>query len=196
MASLHQSLSNGFVRPPISVAAEGAIGNLSGLAPGTLLCGSLWDYTQIGFADVDEVQYSRVRMVGGKVVAKMIYYQSTGGDPGRQVRLGIYEQNDPVDESGLPYNKVAETAATPTNGLDGQYVELALTATFIAPAEGYYWLAFLADSTDLMVGTSEMYGPDFLPIRRGPTTGIALPASPGIVVNPSSATVLVLALEA
>jgi len=196
MASLYRSLSNGFIREALSPAAESQIANVTGAPVAGILLGSYCDYTQVGYHDAGEVQYVRVYIPGGTAIGKIVYYQASGGDAARYVRMGLYTQTSPTDETGLPSTKAAETASIPTNGLNSQFVEVSLTSTYVTPQDGYYWIAFITNSNDLQFAMSEMFGPDFLPVRRGPSAGSTLPASPGIVVNPSSATVLTMALEA
>ena len=139
------TLSNGFLKDPLSSAELAEIGNITGISPKARLAGTAWDYTQVGPMDTGEVQYSRVRLASGYNIAKMSYYQASGGAAGRQVRMGVYTQTDAADENGVPNAKAVETAAFGTAGLDGQYVEMAIT--YLVPADGYYWLAWVTDSS-------------------------------------------------
>ena len=51
------SLSNGFIDQSLSETAAGQISTITGVAPGTVFPGTIYDYTQVGFNDAAEVQY-------------------------------------------------------------------------------------------------------------------------------------------
>jgi len=166
--------------------------------PGEYFTGTREDYTLVGSIDANEVQYSRIYVHKGKVIDRMAYYQASGGNPARSVNMGIYTQSVPSNPNGLPNTKVAETGSfTTAAGDDNADKIVALGASYTTPVSGYYWLAIITNSVDLEFATTPMYGSAFLKsMWLEASSGVVLPASPGLVVNPASAVVLTMGLEA
>lgn len=163
--------------------------------------GKITDYGVEAGVGAGDIQYSRVWLTAGLYLATMEVYISAGGSAARSVIMGIYDNvvggsPDPENAAGIPGNKLVETALTPTGGIDGEYLVVPLLVPLTVPVTGYYWLAFLCDSTSLkFLVTPTAYRENSQPIRRESTGGATLPASAGILTNPLSAIVYVAAID-
>jgi len=165
-------------------------------APGTHFFGSLMHYPSSGGATAGEIQYIRIWITAGIVFDRLRFFQDSGGNPARSVRLGIYTQATAMDEAGVPVTRVAQTASTATSAAnDLTFVDVNLVSPYTVTTTGYYWLAAIADSASLKQAVSAVHRADFLPIRRESGTGTTLPATVGTITNPSSAVAYVAAVE-
>jgi hypothetical protein len=167
------------------------------LAPGEHFLGTLLDYGASGGVTVGEVQYTQIYLSAATVITKMRVYIDAGGNTGRNVRLGIYSQTDPTNKNGLPVTRVAQTGSTTTNGANGTFLSPLLLVSYSVPTSGYYWVAFVTDnSASLKFSvTPTVYRAGFLPLRRETGSGVNLPATAGVLTNPSSSVVYASAVE-
>ena len=163
--------------------------------PGESLYGTLLDYPSSGGVTAGEIQYIRIWMTAGFVFTKMRCFVDFGGTAARRVRMGIYSQTTPTSPSGLPTTRVAQTTSEVTTADNGMYKDINLTASYIVPTTGHYWLAYITDSAALKVAVSSSFRANFLPVRREAGSGTTLPITAGTLTNPVSALIYLSAVE-
>lgn len=167
-----------------------------GITPGEVTLGGILDYPSSGGPSASEIQYARVFLTAGQVYDRMKYFQESGGNPTRNVNLGIYDQATPASPTGTPDTRVAETGSTATaSGDNGTYVTVNLTTPYTVTTTGFYWLSIISDSVSVKYAVSLTYRQNFLPTRREAGTGSTLPATTGTLTNASSAVIYVALLE-
>jgi len=170
--------------------------SLSREAPDLHFLGSsLLLYSGTGGNTNGEIQYTRIWLISGTVLASMETYISGGGNNARSVRHGIYSQTDPLSETGVPVTRVAQTLSTTTLGANGTFFNLALESPYLVGATGYYWLATIQNSSAISFVTTANMQAGFLPVRRESGTGTVLPVTAGTLTNPTSAVIFVAGVE-
>lgn len=167
------------------------------LTPGEHMLGGLLDYGAAGGTTVGDVQYTQVYLTAGTTITKMRCYIDSGSGASRNVRMGLYSQTTPTDKAGLPVTRVAQTNSTATTGSDGLYFTVNLTASYVVPTSGYYWVAHITDNaSNLKFSVSPtVYRAGFLPVRHEASTTTVLPATAGTLTNPAGAVVYCAAVE-
>lgn len=130
------------------------------------------------------IQYSRVWLTAGLIVDRVRIFVDTGGLASRHFRVGLYNQSSPTSITGTPNTKLRESAEL------GTAAEGFLNGTFtnyVVPITGYYWIAFVADTTSIKFAvTPAVYRSGFAPVRSESTTGTTLPSTAGTLTNPSA----------
>jgi len=110
--------------------------------------------------------------------------------------MGIYSQTTPTSGSGVPVTRVAQTNSTATAaGNNGIFVAVSLTADYAVTVSGYYWLAFITDSTSLAFAATAVARTGLWPVRRETGATTVLPATAGTLTNPTSALIYCAASE-
>jgi hypothetical protein len=186
--------------PPVELAYLGPDGLIPGdllpgggedrESPGEHQYGDLVDYSETGrVTPASEIQYCRVWLSGGVILDRIRVYISSGGAVGRNLRVGIYNQTTPLSDSEPPNAKVAESASTSTNGLGPGYVDISLTAPYSVPTAGYYWVAFISDSTAVQWLMTVTLPADSQVVRREAGASVTLPVTASGLSNPRSAVV-------
>lgn len=163
--------------------------------------GSLFVYGTSGGITANEIQYARVFLRVGREYGSMRAYVTSTFGAGHVIRMGVYDQTDPPSGSGVPVNKIRETALTEPS--TGSFTTLPFTSesggNWTVPESGYYWLAFVRDATGgglfETIQTGATYPADFLPVRRETTTSGAFPTTASGLTNPASSVVLVSMLQ-
>jgi hypothetical protein len=169
--------------------------NLGREAPDEHFIGALLNYSATGSGGNGEIQYTRIWLISGTVLTDMRCYIAGGGTGSREVRMGIYDQTDPLAVDGLPVNRVAQTNAVATAGANGSFFTQALTSSYTVAATGYYWVALIQSSAALSFVTTQSFEAGFLPVRREAGTGSTLPATAGTLTNPTSAVIYASGVE-
>jgi len=159
--------------------------------------GSLYFYGTTGGFTADEVQYARTFLRVGREYGSMRAYVASSTGPTKDIRMGVYDQADPSNGSGVPNAKIRETALTlPSTGV---FTAAAFTAgNWTVPESGYYWLAIVRESAGgqfNVIQTNATYPANFLSVRRQTTTGTALPSTTSGLSNPASSVILASLLE-
>lgn len=190
-----------FTAASVATGAAQWIGASFGASPavnvGELMYGTLLDYPSASGQSAGVVYYIRIKLGAGFVIDHMRTFIDSGGTPARNVRMGIYDQVDPADPEGEPNVRVAQTAAFSTGGTNGTFIDGALLGgNYTIDPGGYYWLAVIADSSALKFAVSLVARADFLPLRQEVSTGTVLPATAGVLTNPSSSVTYVAGIEA
>lgn len=160
-----------------------------GASPGELLLGTLLDYPFSGGVTVGEVQYVRLFLGAGTEIENMRCFLDSGGTAARNFRAGIYDQTDPEDETLEPDTRVAQTAVTDTDFVNGTFITAPLLANYTVTVTGFYWFAFVSDSSAPKFAATPVCRAGFLPVRREAGAGTTLPASTGVLTNPASAVI-------
>jgi hypothetical protein len=165
-------------------------------SPGEHMLGGLMDYA-VDTGTAASIQYTRVWLVKDLVLDRMRAFQSAGGGLARSLNMGIYNQTTPTSPTGLPVSRLAQTGTVVTLAANnGSYLQPTLTAVFIVPTTGYYWLAHIADSASVkFAGTTTTFAAGYLPRREQAGVGTTLPAAAGALTNSSSSVIHVAALE-
>jgi hypothetical protein len=192
-------------------AAQWTFANQSGSsaneAPGRTCLGGLLDYPNAaGEGNAGDIQYTRVWLIEGTVIDRLEFFLDSQGSPAREVRVGIYDQLDPLDEATDPNTRVAQSNSEPTGpGLNGSFIQLHLTdaptggsgvdVNFVVPYTGWFWLAFIADNTVAKYAVTDTFRAEYLPVRRESGTGTLLPVTPSGLSNPVSAVILVCTIK-
>lgn len=135
---------------------------------------------QFNFAGNSTVGYYRVLLHGGQQISNMrTFVEALGGGPasGKNIRMGIYDQTDLMDDTLGPNAKVAETASTNLGGAAGTFVTAALTSPFTPPVTGWYWLALACQNAGVTFRGTGAYPAGFAKIREESTTNDNLPAT-------------------
>ena len=167
---------------------------------GATIPGSLFDYPAVGNSTTNLIQYIAVRLFDGKDYDRMFCFIDSGGIAARTVQLGVYDQVDPSTVTD-PDTRIARTDVEPTNVTQPDYAEFPLTdgagtpVTLSITETGIYWLALTTNSNSIKFAMSIQFRANYLPVRREVGSGGLLPASAGILTNPSSAVTLVGLLE-
>lgn len=155
---------------------------------------SLLHYPESGRVSKEEVQYTRVWMTAGLALDRMRVYVDSGASGSRYVRMGLYNQSNPLNSDLGPNSRVAETASgAPTT--NQTFYTANLTSSYTVPTTGYYWLAMITDSRLLRFAMTAVHRANFLPVRRESSTGTVLPTTTGTLANVESSVVYVAALE-
>lgn len=152
---------------------------------------------QFNFDGNDTVGYYRVLLHGGQQISNMrTFIESLGNGPasGKNIRMGIYAQDDPMDDTLAPNAKVAETASINLAGAAGTFVTGALVAPFTPPVTGWYWVALACENAGVTFRGTGAYPAGFAKIREEGTTNYDLPAS-AAGVELESAALYVAAVE-
>lgn len=147
------------------------------------------------FDVASEVQYARVWLTQGRNIDRMRTFVDAGGAVGRDVRMGIYGQTNPLNAAGVPRNRVAQTGPMTTGGADGTFLTGVLTAVYTVPLTGYYWVAIITNSVVVDWATTKDFPADFAPVRREAGVGVTLPPTAGALTNPRSAVAYCAAVE-
>lgn len=143
----------------------------------------------------NEVQYVRVWLPAGRVIAKMRTFIVSGADGVRRLQFAIYDQAVPGSIAGTPRNEVASTAAnTPPVATTGFY-DVNLSATYTVPTAGFYWLAIQTDNVVMAFSISVTYRAATVNRREETPGSFALPATAGMTTQPLSAIIYVAAVE-
>ena len=159
------------------------------------LDGSLLVYGAVGAHSLGAsiIQYTRIWLTAGTTISLIRTFVDSGQAAGRHIRMGLYDQNAPTSTTGVPNNKVAETAEVGTTLL---YMDVPLGSSYVVTVTGYYWIAHVTDSVSVKFALSSIvYRQDFVPKRAESTTGTALPGAAGTVTNPQSSIVYASAVE-
>lgn len=175
-----------------NVIASGAVN------PNRSTLGALLDYPAQGtFGGASTIQYVQAYLVEGIQLVTMETWIEQGAGPGEDIRMGVFDQSDPVDRLGEPNNKIAETAIRNVTGADdGTLVAVSLVSPTTIATTGYYWLALVSDGTaNKFAVTADVYRAGFLPRREESTTGVTLPSTAGSLTNPASAVAYVAAVR-
>ena len=156
--------------------------------PGDVMFGTLFDYPTAGAASAGDVQYLRLRLQIDQIVTGSRTFFDTGTSPARNVRMGLYDQADPEDPTGVPVNRLRQTASLVSSVYgDGAFAEASwVGGNYVVPITGYYWIAIVQDSASLKIPVSAVMRADFLPVYREASAGTTLPATVGAISNPAS----------
>lgn len=165
----------------------------SKIAPGEHPLGNVMDYHATGGVSASVIQYTRVWMQAGIILDRMANFVFTGANGTRDLRMGVYEQADPLDETLLPTNRVAQTniLAPVANGKQFPQLTTAPTGgsgaptTYAIPVTGYYWTAHITDETALSFAVSSIYPVGLVPALFEAGIGNVLPA---VATAPTPAT--------
>lgn len=164
--------------------------------PNEIMFGTLLDYPAQGSSAAGEIQYIRLRLIGGTSFSGMKTFLDSGGSASRYIRFGIYDQTDPDDDTLGPDTRLVQTAQTATGG-DGYISASFIGGDYTIPSTGFYWIAIVQDSTVINYAVTGSNRADFLPVRReDPGATADLPATAGTLTNPVSALIFVSLLEA
>jgi len=166
--------------------------------PGVVQFGSILIYPIAGGNGAQDIQYVRVQLIAGKTYDRMRVFIDNGGSATRDVRIGVYDQTDPLDASAAaaPVNRVAQTVITDTNVPNGTYLVINLTTTYTPTVSGLYWLALIQSSSAVKFNvTAATYRSGLLPVWRATGTGTNLPATAVGLTNPASAVIYVSLVE-
>jgi hypothetical protein len=156
--------------------------------PGEFFLGDLLSYAGSANQTASEIQYARVWLTAGIALKAMVFFQDAGGNPARDVRMGLYSQTTPTDTAGVPVTRVAQTANWDTQAADnGKFVRVVLTADYTITVSGYYWIALITDSTSLSFASTAVARTNLWPVRRETGATTVLPATAGTLSNPTSA---------
>jgi len=184
---------------PGEVATIAAYGKI---APGEHALGTVLNYQKTGSYSASKIQYTRVWLVEGLTMDRMACYVVSGANGARDLRMGVYEQADPLDPVGAPTNRVAQTNAfaPAVNGWARPQLTNAPTGgsgtpVTWEPSTGYYWAAFITDETALQFEVSDPYPAGFATVWRETGAGVTLPAAAGTLTNPTSAIGYVAVME-
>ncbi len=163
--------------------------------------GTLYLYGNSGGFSANEVQYARVFLRKGATYGSMRMYLDRTTGAAKDIRMGLYDQADPSDETDVPDSRLRQTDLF--NATEDVFTEEAFNAgsggNYEVTVTGYYWLAIVRGGGGgqfQVQQTADSYPADFLPVRRQSTTGTALPATASGLTNPASAVVLCSMLEA
>ena len=192
---LDPGVEGGLVWAPMGLGATPAA------IPGFHLLGDPLNYSEQGSVDTaGEIQYTRVWLLKDQVFEFGRVFQVQGGSLAREFRIGIYDQADPAADTGEPNDRIAQTLSTTTPAAaNGTYRDIAwVGGDYTIPATGWYWLAFVADTTTpLQFSISPgPYPAGFLPIRRESSAGTTLPATASGLTNPASSVAFLAIKEA
>lgn len=168
-------------------------------APGTVSFGSILFYPSQGGGLSNEIQYVRVKLAVGKTYDRGLTFIDSGGTAGRTIRIGVYDQVDPLNATQDPNNKIAETDAVTLAAANGTYISPEFTdglggsaESFIVPISGFYWIALIQSSNAIKFAvTAQTYRANLSPRREEAGTGGLLPAAVGDLSNPASAAIFV-----
>ena len=140
------------------------------------------------------IQYTRVWLTAGLEIDYIRVFIDSGGLASRYIRMGLYDQVDPLSTSGVPNTRVATTARVGTEV--EEYIDAPLSSTYTVTITGYYWIAFVTDTVSVKFSITEtVYRADFAPRRAETTTGTTLPATASGLTNPAGGIAYVSALE-
>jgi hypothetical protein len=158
--------------------------------------GTPLDYTASGSVSTSDVQYVRVFLNAGVTLASMTSFYRGGGAAARLVRMGIYDQADPLSLTDVPRNKVAETASTSSGGWTANsYPTLPLLSSYTVPSAGFYWFALIQGASQINWSVTPVFPPGQVPLYFEASTGVTLPATAGTLTTATSAVALCGALE-
>ena len=158
-----------------------------------VLFGAISSYTESGAPSTSEVQYARVELEVGHPVSTLRTYIHSGGAAGRNVNLGLYDQEDASDPNGVPRTRLVQTGAVTTDGAAG-FMDSPITPYF-ATVNGFHWLAFCTDSELIQVACTQLLPVGFAPVRSESGSGANLPATASSTTNPAAAVVYMAAVE-
>jgi hypothetical protein len=150
--------------------------------------GSRAFYTQTGARTAGEIIYVRLWLNKGVTIADMRTYIVSGGGSSLRVNVGIYDQTDPLDHTLPPNDRIFETTGKLitkiTNGDNGTFKDMNISANPTVVATGYCWLAFVADAAGLVFLETPSYVGGTMPVYVEAQTGATtnLPATAGDVV--------------
>jgi len=146
-----------------------------------------------GSISTSTVQYARVWLPAGITINNMKCNVVGGGSTTRYIRLGLYSQATPTSPTGTPNTKVAETAQVNTNTPGTNTVPL--TASYLVPTSGYYWVAFICDASQPSFRATGSGSGGFWPLYFEASAGTTLPATAGTLTQPTSAAIWAAAVE-
>jgi hypothetical protein len=159
--------------------------------PRRIYLGHLMSYPNKGGAtSAGLIYYIQVFINKDTVIDQFETFIDSGATAARNMRMGLYDQSDPADHTDIPQNRVAQTASIVLDLADnGLYktVNLDGGGTYTVPTTGYYWLAFIADNTNVKFAVSDPFVAAFLPHRHESGTGTTLPATAGSLTDPGGA---------
>jgi len=167
--------------------------------PGRFFLGnSRLDYQLEGsLSNSGDIQYTQVFLPAGITIDDMEIFLHDGGGGGNDYRLGIYDQSDPSDFEGTPDDRIAQTAVVVTVvGDDDTFVRDPLTAPLDITTAGYYWLAMIANNTNLKLPISQDINLIYARVYIESGAGTTLPASSGTLTQPDAAIAYVAAIKA
>lgn len=150
-------------------------------------------YPNTGTAVASRIQYARVPIQAGVTLVSGRVYVVSGGSPTRLARVGLYDQAVPTSPTGVPNNRIAQTATfnTSTTGLN----TVAFAASYLVPTTGFYWVAFVCDNAAIRWTASDVFPANYIPVYRETGVGLTLPATAGGLTNPQSAVVYAAGVE-
>ena len=166
--------------------------------PGEFSYGNRLNYSNgQGSKSAGEIQYTRIKLAQGTTLSGMRTFVANAAAGAKNVRLGLYNQTDPTDESLVPNAKVRETAVVDVSGVTNTFFNPAFTAgNYVVPASGYYWVAIIQDSNSITYATAPGIHPGFLASRVQSGAGTTLPATASGLSNPAGALVFAAARAA
>ena len=181
---------------------SGVVGQ-SKVAPGEYPLGNVMDYHATGTVTASRIQYARVWLEKDIIFNRMVTYVSAGANGTRDLRLGIFDQTNPLLDTLGPNARVAQTnLIVPTiNGRQVAQLTNAVTGgsgtptTWVVPARGYYWTAFITDETALQFAISDIYPSALVPVLFEAGAGTTLPATSVTALSATSSVVYVAAKE-
>jgi hypothetical protein len=165
--------------------------------PQRLFLGHLMSYPfKGGVNSASDLQYTRIWIPKGITIIEMECFVEEVAGAGSNMRMGLYDQVTPTSNTGVPNNKVGETAVIALTGADeGKFKLVALTSSYLVPTTGFYWTAMITDKTQTKFAVSDTFRAGYLPRREESGTGTTLPATASGLSNPQSATVYVAAVR-
>ncbi len=133
------------------------------------------------FGSDSDIQYVRIRLSSADKVVSMRTWitdvPTAGGSP-KTIRMGLYDQTDPVDPTLEPNARVAQTAAITITTADGlKFNTTALVAEYQVPVTGWYWVALISSHASVEFRATGVFPGVFVPIREESGTGDTLPAT-------------------
>lgn len=143
----------------------------------------------------NEIQYTRVWLRAGITISAMRTFITAGANGVRQIQLALYDQVTPTANNGIPNNQVATTAAdTPPIAFTG-IRDVALTASYLIPASGWYWIAIQVDNAAMSFLISHVYRAGSVPRYEEASGVFTLPGTAGVITQPQSAALYAAAVE-
>ncbi len=166
--------------------------------PGQHQASTPFVYTESPNPAASQIQYTRVFITQGIEIASMKVFHINGGNAARFLNMGIYDQADPDDDAGQPFNKLAETGAFDTNVATNTFIISALSGGDLTiPQTGFFWIACVSDTaTPLQFSGTGVFPAGFVPVFAETTIGTTLPATASSLSNPGGSVLFAAALEA
>ena len=165
-------------------------------APGLYFLGALLDYSVGAGLPSGEIQYARAFLLAGLTIRGVEVFVDSGGANNRDLRVGLYSQAVPTDQTGVPLTRVGQSNVTPTGGTNGTYLNIMFTTPYVISSSGFFWIALVTDSSAVkLISTPTTYRENYPPIFRQTVTGTTLPATASGLSNPASAIAFAAATE-